>query len=204
MNITEQQLTALVRSWQSEHGLEVDGILGPLTRASIRRFYNLPDTSPFMNRTISYALADVGEVEVGRNGGPYVHMLRRFCGFPEDMLGAWCAIFGSAKFKRAWKSIQFPERPWLALPFELSRGAYRLVMNVGEAGRFIDVPEPGVACWKRRGWLLFRKAHFRFITGYDAGTDTMHCVAGNEKDGVRVVTLKNGAWRKDLLKMATI
>ena len=77
-------------------------------------------------------------------------------------------------------------------------------MNIGEAGRFIDVPEPGVACWKRKGWKLFRKAHIRIITGYDEKTDTMHYVAGNENGVVRVGSLKNGTWRKGLIRMATI
>jgi hypothetical protein len=211
IRIPRNQYVALVKFWQAEHGLEVDGILGPKTRASIHRSYisvDTPDASQFMNRAISYALADVGEVEVGNNGGAYVRGLRRYCGFPEGSLGPWCAIFGSAKLKRAGQSL------WgnpSTLPFSLSRGAYRLVMNVGEAGRFITPEElvsspglVGVACWKRRGWLLQRKAHFRFFTGYSASSDTLHCVAGNEKDGVRVVSLKDGAWRKDLVRMATI
>ncbi|GAG05413.1 unnamed protein product, partial [marine sediment metagenome] len=137
----------------------------------------------------------------GNNSGWYVKGLRIFCGFPRHAKGAWCAIFGSAKIKQGYLSFKMDP------PFALSRGAYRLVMNIGESerGEFITVPEPGFACWKRRGWTaLWRKAHFRIMTGYDVETDTMHYVAGNENALCRVGSLKHGAWRKDLIKMVTI
>lgn len=198
LNTTIHEFRALVRNWQEGHGLVVDGILGPKTRESLA-----PVTlagNPMMNRIIRYALDDEGKGEQGgNNAGPYVRALRKFCGFPVDALGAWCAIFASAKILKACDSIK------RALPCDLSRGAYRLVMNIGECdeGTFIDVPRAGFGCWKRRRWLRRREAHVRIITGYDAATDTMHYVAGNEGGRVVADSLKNGAWRKDLVCMST-
>jgi hypothetical protein len=198
------QTYLLVTFWQRQHGLLVDGIIGPKTLASFanakgRGTVDVEPTDGAMKRIILTAVIDIGEGEEGgNNAGPYVRSLREYCGFPVDMLGPWCSIFASAKTKQALTGS--------GLGIPLSRGAYRLVMNIGESpyGEFITVPEPGFACWKRRWWERKREAHVRIITGYDKETDTMHYVAGNEKGKVVVGQLKNGKWRKDLIKMSTI
>lgn len=204
LNTTIHEFRALVRHWQEGHDLVPDGIMGPKTRASLAPVVESTGPTPgrrLMNRIIHYALLDIGRGEMGGNNkGPFVRALRRFCGFPSDAVGPWCAIWASAKTKLGLMSL---DRPW---PSNLlSRGAYRLVMNIGElsAGKFITVPEPGFACWKRKRWLRKREAHIRIITGYDAATDTMHYVAGNEGGKVVAGSLENGAWRKDLIYMST-
>lgn len=217
------QRKELLEWWQVGHGLPVTGNLDPKTMASLKQqaatkrmhegvitssLLVMPKTSPLMNRIIRYALNDEGRGESGgNNAGPYVRALRAFCGFPIERLGAWCAIFVSAKIKRAVESLAMTLQavtPDMILPFDLSRGAYRLVMNIGEAGRFITVPEPGFGCWRRKRWFRKREAHVRIITGYDAKTDTLFYVAGNEKGRVVVSSLPNGTWRKDLEVMSTI
>ena len=188
-------IRTLIKFWQSHHGLKVDGIAGPETQRSM----NTPAPKSLMNRIIRYALNDEGRGEQGgNNSGPWIRSLRRLCGFPADVTGPWCAVFISAKAVEASQSLD------MICPFELSRGAYRLMQNIGTVGRYIDVPEPGFACWRRKGWFIRRSAHIRIITGYDDDSDTMFYAAGNEKGRVRVAALKNGAWRKGLLGMVTI
>lgn len=223
------QAYLLVTFWQRQHGLLVDGIIGPKTLASFanadgphcgqlcpggseRRKCSCASpsnckVSPMVISIIRYALLDEGRGEEGvNNGGSYVRALRWHCGFPEDMLGPWCAIYVSSKIKHAMFDQPSLNIPLSSLNIPLSRGAYRLVMNIGESphGEFITVPEPGFACWGRRNWRLKREAHVRIITGYDERTDTMYYVAGNEKGKVVVGKLEHGKWRKGLIKMSTI
>lgn len=230
--MTPAQRLALITSWQRNHGLKVDGILGPKTAASIaalggptwecpgyraaavpRSFAGRPGghftinliegekplavETTLINRIILYALDDDGKGGIGgNNAGPYVKGLREFCDFPVNRTGPWCAIFVSAKTKQAAESLDRP------LDFDLSRGAGAFVRNVGKSpgGSFITTPEPGFAAWRKGLW-----GHIRIITGYDASTDTMHYVGGNERgDRVRVGSMKRGSWRKNLKQMATI
>lgn len=170
-------------------------MLGPKTRASLKLA-----TTDIMYRTINLGLGDegLGETE-GNNRGRWIRKLRAFCGFPVDAVGPWCGVWASAKIKHAYSSFG------LEVPFELSRGAYRLVKNVGEYGRIIDLnnPEPGVYCWQRRGWFKRRSAHVRFVIRYDKVTDTMYYVAGNEGGKVRRGRLKGEEWRKGIIGGAT-
>jgi hypothetical protein len=185
-----------VKLWQREHGLEMDGVLGPITRASIA------NNNTRISAVIYAALADVGKGEQGgNNAGYYVRGLRKFCGFPEELLGPWCSIWVSAMIKQAKPFSQ-------ALDFRLSRSAYGIVTNIGNSpgGRFMDLdaPEPGFACWYRRnGKGQIVGGHVRIITDYDPETDTMGYVAGNERGRVVLGSLTGQQWRHDLRLMST-
>lgn len=155
-------------------------------------------TSETMYKICCLAIEDIGKKEEGVNDGPYIRAMREYCGFPVKRNGPWCSVFASAKTREAYSGND-------GMP-ELSRGAFRFVKNVANSkfGRYMESPEPGFAVWKRKGWLLHRNAHIRIIVAYDLPRDTMYCVAGNENNMTSPVILRNGSWRKKLLRMATI
>lgn len=185
-------VTEIVKYWQAGHGLKVTGEINEETRNSI-------DPDELQKQLIRFASSDIGRKEVGRNSGAYVKALRAFCDFPANATGPWCAVFASYHIKQAYK-ISRNSLP----PFELSRGARALLRNIvrSDAGRRIATPEPGaIAVWRRGGgWT----GHVRIVQSYDASSDTMTCIAGNERNKVRLVILRDGSWRKGLVGMGAL
>jgi len=194
MKPTDQETSKLVRSWQRAHGLEPDGIFGPKTRESL---FASEGMSSVMSAIIAHARVDIGQHEIGKNGGKYVRGLRELCGFPVDADGAWCAIFVSAM-------LHMSTAP--NTPCRLSRGAYRMGKNIAEcnSGRYISDPGPGFGIWKRKGWERNRSAHIRIILSYDAATETIWYIAGNERGRVRYAGMQRKQWERDLLFFCTL
>lgn len=106
-----------------------------------------PPRAPNDNRqtlaqaTLSIALAEVGRGESGRNNdGPDVIRYRR----GQRGYGSWCAAFVSYCAEQAANELN------ITLPFKRSHGAKRLYRAIGEAGSFVNDPQPGdVVCWHR-------------------------------------------------------
>lgn len=202
--MNQQQVNEiLLRHWQSAHDLPVTGKLDSATAASldasVSEKLTLEPKPTLVQWLCSSASIDIGRKEVGRNSGKYVRNLREFCGFPVNATGAWCAIFVSYHIKQAYKLSGLGD-----VPFKLSRGARGLLRNItrSDAGEAISVPERGaIAVWRRGGgWT----GHVRIVTGYDADTDSMSWVAGNERNAVRAGVLSHGEWRKGLVGMGRI
>lgn len=151
-----------------------------------------------MYDTIMHARRCVGEREYNVNSGPFVEGLRKECGFPSPRHGPWCAVFVSAMLRRAYAGR------YRDCPIKLSRGAYRLGLNITKEGRQLFEPSPGFGVWRRKGWVLHRAAHIRIITGYDKETDTVHYIAGNERNRVVQKSLTGEEWRRGLLLLTTL
>ena len=143
-SLTGGHITILTEAWQEAHNLTVDGYCGPTTRAS------LDDSKPSQNllglTALEVAIENLGKGEEGgNNSGEFVEMLHQleYDGDTDDD-GAWCASFVSWCFEQAcW-------RLGVEMPFRRSRGAKSIFRKVGEAGSYVDEPQPGdVVCWDR-------------------------------------------------------
>lgn len=152
----------------------------------------------YMYRLVDSAIADINEHELYKNGGPFVRSLRRYCGFPVDATGPWCAIFISAHLKSTGKG-------------ELrSRGARRLVDNIVQSprGRRVSVedffanPRPVVALYTR-GTSKY-KGHVRLLTGAVGVDREAYYIAGNEHDRVLYSHVKRRDFKKNLISLVEI
>lgn len=87
------------------------------------------------------ALSLVGEGEDGANNrGPFIDQIFR----REGASANWCAAFVSYCFEEAFNLLGRP------MPFERSGGAKKLYRRIGNAGEFLNRPEPGaVVCFDR-------------------------------------------------------
>lgn len=118
--------------------------------------------------------------------------------WPGKGSGEWCAVFASWCFRSALVG---------PLPFAVHRGAKRLTLNVGEAGRFLERPEPGaLICWDR-GVIPWQK-HVGIIEAYDREglpgnpAHVLSTIEGNKRDRVRRVLYRPGEWQRRLYRMA--
>ena len=173
---TGDMLTELIRQWQGQSGLHVDGYCGPNTQDSLRAQLGgeSPASSPLGLAALAVAIEQIGKGEEGgNNSGAFVEMLhgKEYDGHDDDD-GAWCAAFVSWCFERAC-AARVPEK----MPFRRSGVAKVLWRRVGAAGSFPVAPAPGdVVCWdrgKRGSW----QGHVGFVERVEGGI--LHTVEGN-------------------------
>jgi hypothetical protein len=130
----------------------------------------------------------------GNNRGEALDSWRR-----ETMLpgGSWCALWICYAYLRAsqyGRSIQ-------PVPFDFSSSAKKLTRNVGNAGQFIDTPEPGaLICWHRGtlGWT----GHVELVETYKPGE--LVTIAGNVGSYPSKIHRRtyNYEWRNRLYRIA--
>lgn len=111
-----------------------------------------------MSLSIAALAVAQGSVGEGKHNPEFMRQIWEETGpWPGKGSGDWCSIYAGWQYRRA---ITGP------LPFALSRGAKRFVRNVGEAGRFLDVPEPGALIVWHRGWPISWKGHIARVEFY--------------------------------------
>lgn len=213
--VTPHHLVDLAESFQSGHGfLEVDGMIGPSTRVALEALREpawlqaLDDGARIMARALELTLAELGEGETqGNNKGPRIDFWRETDGTGIGLTrkNAWCGVLRSSCFVRAAEELE------LELGFKTSRNAKRLGDNVGEAGRFLDVPEPGCLVVWHRGFG--RQGHVGACVSYDPATDSLTTVDGNKLEPrprrsrrAKVAEFYHpaGIWREDLYCLSTL
>jgi hypothetical protein len=207
-NITPDMLRWLVAAGQEKLGVEVDGIAGAITLATLwARTHTSIEIQPgatLAERALAYAIADIGKGEEGGNNeGPYIEHLCVTAKLGAMKRPKWCAIACSA-----WYTLAAGPMP---LPFKQSAGGRELFNNMAAApgARIITVPEPGaLICWLRRNSIgLVVGAHVALIESYQAGTDRLQTIDGNRNmRGQRFALVDRfphpqGIWRKDLVGM---
>jgi len=182
--LTDAQITHLVKNWQEQSGLEVDGYCGPKTQASIISdlFGANGEPSKLGLQALQVAIGEIGNGEVGgNNSGPHV---ARYHGIiddgDDDDDGAWCASFVSYCCGVAADNLG------ITLPFKKSRGAKALHAKVvkSEGGRFVEVSQtlPGdIVIWDRGPLLANGKpswmGHIGFVEKLENGI--LYTVEGN-------------------------
>ena len=171
----DRHVVQLVANWQDDHDLEMDGMCGPNTQASLDAAFagERPAASPLGGAALAVAAANIGRGEEGgNNSGPFVEMLhgKEYDG-DDDNDGAWCAAFVSWCFEKACAEMK------KVMPFKRSGVAKVLWRRIGEAGSFVDQPEAGdVVCWdrgKRGSW----QGHIGFVVKVEDGI--LHPIEGN-------------------------
>ena len=121
--------------------------------------------SPLALRAVELAVLELDHGEdpaLRNNEGADLDRYRAVIpGHPE---GAWCAALISYVFKLASAQLS------IGLPFELSAGARRLALNMGRAGRFLELPEVGsVICRRRPGTVLLWQRHAQLVESVTFG-----------------------------------
>ena len=170
--IQPAHLTALAILWQEKHDLEVDGMCGPQTLASIEEeLYG--ESSTLGLQALAIAAESIGKGEEGgNNSGPFVEMLhgKEFDGDDDDD-GSWCAAFVS------WCCEQACKKMGVQMPFKRSGGAKALYRRIYKAGSKVDNPLPGdVVCWdrgKKGSW----QGHIGFVESCQNGI--LYTIEGN-------------------------
>jgi hypothetical protein len=168
---TKRHIAELVRTYQRDCGLTVDGMFGPRTRHSM-------DTRHLQSElgleTLEIAVAELGNGEVGgNNSGPHV---ARYKGIEDDgdpdNDGAWCASFIS------WCISEAAEELNVKLPLKTSHGAKRLYKNaVSGGGLVVARPQAGdLVCWDR-GRPGSWQGHIGIVERVEG--DVMYTVEGN-------------------------
>lgn len=198
MRIPDKHEIALIRHFQAgDDTLTVDGVYGPRTATALDQYIeDTPTTTLKMHRAWDYALYYVGKGGVGGNNrGSYIEALRRSCGFPVDVVGAWCAIFQSS----ALRVVGIPIK---------SRGAYTLCEKMANHRHGYELKgplEPGkvyLACWKRGRWDTHQEAHVRMVRLF-SGSDLVEYIGGNERgDKVRTGMMTIKDFHKDLIMVS--
>lgn len=173
--ITDEMVTELVRHYQDDKSLVVDGYCGPNTQSALvsHRTGIVQTSSPIGLKMLEIALAERGNGEVGgNNSGPHVakYMGITDDGDPDDD-GSWCAAFVS------WCGTQASFALGHECVFEISRGAKKLGSNIAEAGQRITVPLPGDVVWWDRGKAGSWQGHIGIVWKIEAGI--LYTVEGN-------------------------
>jgi hypothetical protein len=145
----------------------------------------------------------------GNNRGPALSFYRRRDGTGKpDRPGAnWCGAYAS------FLLILAAKRNREMLGFPTSRGAKRLVRNMGRRGALIKEPFKGgcgLIAWHSRLGRLSWKGHVGIWTDYDPITDTLYTLEGNRRHpGHKLTwpdtfTYPNGRWRRRFALMAVL
>jgi hypothetical protein len=198
MKPTDKELKALVEFFQDECGLEVDGIFGPKTKATLAP--HVVDVNVQLKAAWEWAIAQEGKGSgnAPNNTGAYIRGLREFCGFPlykknkNPIDGPWCAVGASAALKHGGIDIK-------------SRGAYTLCEKLEADDRFEEYTADDllldhvyVACWKRKRFARTRAAHVRLLRLNIGGA--IEYVGFNEVgDKVAIGPMTMAEMEKDLL-----
>ena len=165
----EDHITQMVKLWQEEHNLIIDGYCGPKTQATFEPVY----MSRLGIMTLSVAIEELGNGEEdGNNSGPHVARYKGIVddGDPDDD-GAWCASFLS------YCAGVAADRLGIDLPFKKTGGAKRLLRSVSEAGMLVKTPAPGdIVCWDR-GAVGSWQGHVGIVEKVQNGM--LHTIEGN-------------------------
>jgi hypothetical protein len=171
-------------------------------------------------RALEMAQAEIGCGEVTNNRGPDIDRYRSGDGTGKGPggAGAWCSVFCAYVLLAAVESLN-AEGHDFALPFKTSRGAKRLVKNMGLAGSFVDVSysplliRPGsLIAWHRLGadGVVTWRGHVGMVVRYCPETDELVTIEGNKSTkrgrlaNVAEFRYPNGRWRKRLFRIATL
>ncbi len=205
----------LVRHWQEEQGLLIDGKLGTNTLDSLHAWSDVEETTPLeglddgsylMLKALELNLAEVGQGETeANNRGERIDYYRKTdgTGIGPGAQGPWCATLQSSSLMRASAEGK------IAMPCRTSRSSRRLGNQIGHAGRFLNVPEAGcLVIWQ---WGSNpRKGHIGQCVTYDPTTDTLYTVEGNKnrpgenRAFVGEFVHPNGKWRRRLYCLSTL
>ena len=169
---------------------------------------------------LEIAISEIGNGEnpaLGNNRGDHIDRYRTATGEPGGA-GAWCAAACSYWFSVAaacFVGSDLKARR-LRVPFPLSRGAKRLVRNMGTAGRFVDLPEPGCLIgWHNRNlgprhWrghveivCSYREDHDELLT-ISANANNRQLESGRRYSIVDRRTWSRGSWRVGLYRIASL
>jgi len=129
--LTWRHLEQLIRYWQAQHGVRVDGKAGPITRSTLEP----TQPSQLALAVVTRVLAEKGngEGDGHNNSGPDVARYKRVKHVPgKRMSGSWCAWFASYILTEALREVHGSTVVWRV------GGAKKLVRTLGES----DVGEP--------------------------------------------------------------
>ncbi len=157
---------------------------------------------------LEIALRELGNGESeGNNRGEDVDRFRRVGGVGGvGGNGAWCAAFVSYCYRLAAAELH------IALPFETSSGAKRLVKNIVRGGGKAIQPLPwnmaaargAVICWHRGLGPLDWRGHVGIVQAYNGATDTLDVIEGNHGALVARYPYTGEQWRKRLYLVAMV
>ena len=197
-----KHITTCVKSFQSEHGLVVDGCAGPKTCAKIEETWHDYDDQGIPSQVallaVSYAKSEIGHGEEHEdNAGIALHKYRDWP-FPMDNKGEmpihtetferpagdWCAFFIGWCFEEAMSQSQ--NKPFSRRFKDKERNrdmpigsAKSLGLRMLKNGIRVRVPRVGdVVIWdrgKRGSW----SGHIGIVSDFDYNTGMIKTVEGN-------------------------
>lgn len=185
--LTPEKLALLIADWQEDHdGLDVDGMLGGLTLASIDHALASYKTTPLtiQGMVVRVAMEELGKGESeANNKGPDI---RKYAA-PNPDGGEWCAYFAGWCWEEACRRAGVP------MPFSRSPGAKRIVKNMGSVGRMFTDPfkaKPGDLLAWHRGLPGSWSGHVGIVINVKPGgiVDTIEGNTGAYPSKVRKLT----------------
>lgn len=144
LNTTIHEFRALVRNWQESHGLKVDGIIGPKTRASLRRYVGDPPDVP--SPMLPPGELDVGTVPMKYEG----HTPVVTDGFGRDKRGGKGHLGVDLMFKRIKAGeVRLPSHTrWFWCP---TGQVMAVACAPGEVIRIVRSKSQGIAVYIKHG-----------------------------------------------------
>lgn len=200
--VSSSTLTELVREWQINHSLTVDGKLGKKTAASVKG----ARLATFVKlAALDHAIASIGEGEVdGNNKSYWLDWVRRSDGTGRPPAnGPWCASVLSCWFTLAIHDLGAEG----LIPWKSSRHARTLGRFLKANAYTCEVPEPGAIGIYARGLPGLGQGHARIFESYDPDGDDAVSIDGNLgsfPSVVKRVYHQEGAWRRRLVGIYTL